>query len=185
MTRLQLIPFVLAFALFGCGGGNDPTPGSEGFTPSEAGFGLQTLKRSDSTDGTAGSVSEKFIFSTVKDEAVEGEGFLVDLGNGKKFVAADRFQDNPHDIENARRRFMAVLRGVNEFDYYATEPLQVFMEYKSVLGFENVLLSEAEYKALAARVRELGKRKRSPSSITKMSVHFRHGALSLQIDLGL
>jgi hypothetical protein len=148
----------LLSACTGGSGGNTANGNTTNFTPTAGGFGDTQLQGSADT-GSTSSVSEKYIFSNKTDANIEGEGFFVKIDEAKEIFIASRFLDNPHDIENIRRKFLAVVRGVNHFDYISSDPMTVFMETKQSLDAENTILSENEYKALAKQVRALAHEK--------------------------
>ena len=151
--KKSLYVFVGSFLFLTACSLNPSTP-----TPSPEGFKVNLVEKGTEIN-TASSVSEKYIISNELDPSIEGEGFFVTIDPSTEIFVAGQFQDNPHDIENARRKFMAIIRGVNHFNYFSSEPMKVFLETKANLGVENASLDQSTYEDLAAEVRRLGKTK--------------------------
>ena len=100
-------------------------------------------------------VTDKYIFSGVDDQNFEGEGFFVTLQNGEELFVTSAFRDNPHDIENVRRKLFGAIKtkGLLTCPLPSYE-VDVFLATKYDLRAENRVLTEKEYQNLATKVRE-------------------------------
>ena len=106
-------------------------------------------------------VSTLYIFSGVDDPNFRGEGFFVRLSNNDElFIYNDDFSDNPHNIANAARRFLARLKGYGKFSYTNEKEIELYISSKYNLGAENRISSKEEYEELAKTTYEMGEIKK-------------------------
>ena len=76
-------------------------------------------------------VSTLYLFSDVNDPNLNGEGFFVRLSNGEElFIYNNDPNDNPHNIVNTARRFLARLKGYGKFSYTAERDLELHLILK-------------------------------------------------------
>ncbi len=110
-------------------------------------------------------VTDKLIFSQVNNDNFIGEGFFVTLQNGNELFIYSTPENNPHDIENSRRKFFAIAKGNGWFKLPLIKTIRMFLLPKTVrlnlaskydLGMEHQVLSADIYRALAEEVRKKG-----------------------------
>ncbi|MDP2939040.1 MAG: hypothetical protein Q8O13_03010 [Candidatus Omnitrophota bacterium] len=101
-------------------------------------------------------ITDKYIFSAVDDNNFIGEGFFVTLETGNDLFIYSKPGDNPHDIENARRKFLAIAKGEGSVEFPLAKTVSLYLATKYDLGMEHRILSADTYRALAEETRKRG-----------------------------
>ncbi len=100
------------------------------------------------------SITDKYVFSEVGNDEFIGEGFFVNLTNGKEYFIYSLPDDDPHKLENLRRRFFAISKSNQSFRYKSMKRNNIYLTTKYDLSAEHRLLSRYDYEYLAKLARE-------------------------------
>lgn len=107
-------------------------------------------------------VTDKYIFSAVNDPQFHGEGFVVTFQNGREIFAYSSPEEDPHAIENVRRKLFSAARTKVPVSYPVRlfPRVSLYLASKYDLGAEHQLLPARAYDALAEKTRQRGLHKK-------------------------
>jgi len=116
--------------------------------------------------------SDTYIFSSTQSQDFFGEGFFLNLRNGKEFFIYSKPEDNPHDLANTKRKFYALIKARGSFrqpearmvDVYLSSKYDLNVFAQSHYGFsaEHSSLPAKDYLILAGETRNRGLHKITP-----------------------